>query len=206
MLRGVPHRCVGPGAVPIELCGEDAVEPLPLTVHEGAVHRHGAAAAVLAGRHEVRIGQRTVLTGEPKAAAYFVLVLGGQTFSEQDVVRIQLDVPVGHLRRRLADDGVAVDQAHDRHQHATLAVGIGADEHRMAVREAQIAPGGRGRRRPRDPDGLLVVGQRLTLGIEGAVADPGDRTQQAGGDDGQIADAKVLDRYLAPRCGSGCQS
>ena len=112
---------------------------------------------------------------------------------------IQLDVPVGHLRRRLADDGGAVDQAHDRHERPALAVRVGSDEHRMAVREAQVAGG-----QPRtegagaDAHGLLIVRQRRALAVEIAVADPGDRTQQARGGDGQIADAQILDRDLAP--------
>ena len=39
-----------------------------------------------------------------------------QTFREQDVMRIELDMPVSDIGHCLSPDGGAVDQAEDRHE------------------------------------------------------------------------------------------
>ena len=137
--------------------------------------------------------------GEGGAIAGVEIGFRRQTLGEDYVVSVEFDMPIFDTVLVDLGDGAAVDQTTDRHQHA-----LGCDI--VAGRKPEIAPrralAEGARANPHRP-------HRRRIGMAGdfdaPLADPDNRPRRAGGGDGEIADAQILDRDLAARCGSACR-
>ena len=100
-----------------ESISEYCIQTDAFRLHERTLEMDGPAASAPSRRYEIRIVERVVGgLGEEAAISAIKVALRRQTFREQDVMRIELDMPVSDIGHCLSPDGGAVDQAEDRHE------------------------------------------------------------------------------------------
>ena len=130
---------------------------------------------------------------EETTVAAVDVALGKQVLSENDVVAVQLDMPVGHPLDVDLRDGGTVDEGRGRDQY--LAENIDAE--RVAGGDEEIA--GRAvlsERMCRDPNGQGFLGARMLARVYCAMANPFDRPMRARSRQQEIADSELLDRSI----------
>ena len=97
-LVGQPH-----GAP--RLAREERVKPTPFGLDDRAVEHDRAAAGCEPGNDPVGVDEPVVAAlGEESAVVPVKVALGRQAFREQDVVSVELDVPVGDFGPPLRDE------------------------------------------------------------------------------------------------------
>ena len=179
------------------------------SVQATSCRRGGLARHPPAGRRRGTAGSRPALPrpGRPRArrrrlrrrsrgCRNRLYAFRRQVLGEQDVVVVELYVPIRHALDLDLRDRRAVDERTSRDQH--LAADVDAD--RVARRDGEIA--GRSARPERvrgDADRQRGLRPRVATEVERAVPEPADRPQRARTRHREVADGKVLDGDVAAR-------
>jgi hypothetical protein len=183
-----------------------AVRPPTLDRRPGdAERRHRERVPQLADPARAAFRRRGDDVGAVEAAAIAGVQVAFrlQAFGEQDVVAVQLDMPVGDAVHRHLRNRRAVGEAFDRDQHAVDRDGVAGTEPQRAMRQTRAERAGG------DAVGPDFSWLPMTAAIDLAMAEPTHRGGAPVRGEHRVADAQSFDHNFAARgadAGAGAEA